>query len=119
MASTRNKNTRGNYGLETRGYKLCENYTLYENSQYGSAYDTKLPGCGFTPGQIPGDKLSKNSTEIESFLFGINSTNLVNPQGPLFPQLNNLKSVDLFEKAPVIIPEPLVVEKSQRPYPSH
>ena len=115
MASTRNKNTPGNYCLEQREYKQSENYTLYPNSQYGAAYDTKLPGVGLLAGQIPGNKLSHNAEDTESFLFGINSTNLVNPAPILVPELAQIDSVNIYEKGPVYIPEPLVVEKNQRP----
>jgi hypothetical protein len=118
MASTRNINTRGNYNLEMRNYVLNENYTLYPNSQYGAAYDTKMPGYGINPGQIPGNKLSNNSTNIESFLFGINSTNLVNPAPPLYPEFKNLETANFIQKRDVIMPEPLVQEKNQRPFPS-
>ena len=58
MASTRNRNTPGNYNLEQREFKQSENYTLYPNSQYGAAYNTRLPGNGLLPAQIPGNKLS-------------------------------------------------------------
>ena len=49
MASTRNKNTPGNYCLEQREYKESSNYTLYPNSQYGAAYNTRLAGNGLNP----------------------------------------------------------------------
>jgi hypothetical protein len=118
MASTRNLNTRGNYNLEQREYKQMENYTLYPNSQYGAAYDTKLPGNGVNPAQIPWNQLSNNAPDIESFLFGINSTNLVNPAGPLYPELKTLDTANFFTKGPVLMPEPLTVEKNQRPFPT-
>jgi hypothetical protein len=117
MASTRNINTPGNYCLEMRNFKLSETYTLYPNSQYGAAYHTNLPGVGLLPGQVPGDKLSYNSSDIESFLFGINSTNLVNPAPCFVPELKTLKSVNVYPKQPVYLPEPLVLDKNQRPYP--
>jgi len=117
MASTRNINTPGNYCLEQREYKNMEQYTLYKNSQYGEAYKTRLPGNGVNPGQIPKDKLSYNAVEIESFLWGINSTNLVKPAGPLVPELKNLKTQNFFTSAPVFMPDNLVVEKHQRPFP--
>jgi hypothetical protein len=117
MASTRNRNTPGNYCLEQREYKNSEQYTLYPNSQYGAAYNTRLPGNGLNPAQIPWNKLSYNAPDIESFLFGINSTNLVNPAAPLVPELANLSSANIFEREPVFIPEPLVIEKNQRPFP--
>ena len=42
MASTRNKNTPGNYCLQQRNYNLSNNYTLYPNSQYGYANYLKI-----------------------------------------------------------------------------
>jgi hypothetical protein len=117
MASTRNINTPGNYCLEQKQYKNSENYTLYTNSQYGSAYNTKLPGNGLLAGQIPWNKLSYNSSDIESFLFGINSTNLVNPSPCFVPEFTKLQFVNIYDKTPIYIPEPLVIEKNQRPFP--
>jgi len=117
MASTRNKNTPGNYCLEQREFKHSENYTLYPNSQYGAAYNTRLPGNGFNPAQIPWNKMSYNAPDIESFLLGINSTNLVNPAPCFVPELAQLNSVNIFEKGTIYMPEPLVIEKNQRPFP--
>jgi hypothetical protein len=117
MASTRNNNTFGNYLLQQRSYNESSQYLSYTNSANGYAYDTQLPGNGILTGQMPWNKLSNNAADIESFLFGINSTNLVNPEPPLVPELNQLTSVNIFEKEPVFIPEPLVVQKNQRPFP--
>lgn len=117
MASTRNRNTPGNYCLEEKQYKHSENYTLYPNSQYGAAYDTKLPGNGLLPAQIPWNKLSYNAPDIESFLFGINSTNLVNPAPCLVPELAKINSANIYKTPKTYIPEPLVIEKNQRPFP--
>jgi hypothetical protein len=117
MASTRNRNTPGNYNLEQTEYRQSENYTLYANSQYGAAYNTRLPGNGLMPAQIPWNKMSYNAADIESFLLGINSTNLVNPAPCFVPELKKLDSTNIYEKGPTLMPEPLVVEKSQRPFP--
>jgi hypothetical protein len=117
MASTRNRNTPGNYGLEQREYRQSENYTLYPNSQYGAAYNTRLPGVGLLPAQIPGNKLSYNAADTESFLFGINATNLVKPMPCFVPEITKLSSANIYEQGPVFIPEPLVIEKNQRPFP--
>ena len=115
MASTRNKNTPGNYCLQQSEYAHSRQYTIYKNSASGEAYDTKLPGNGFLPGQVPWNKLSSNSADIESFLFGINSTNLVNPAGPLYPELKQIDTANFFEKKSTHMPDPLAVEKFQRP----
>lgn len=117
MASTRNKNTPINYKLQQNQFHHSVDYTTYKYSQYGEAYNTRLPGNGLNPAQIPGNKLSYNSTNIESFLFGINSTNLVQPAPTLVPELTQLSSANIFEKGPVYIPEPLIIEKNQRPFP--
>jgi len=117
MASTRNINTPGNYNLEQREFKQSETYTLYPNSQYGAAYNTRLPGNGLLPAQIPWNKMSYNAPDIESFLLGINSTNLVNPAPCFVPELAKLDSTNIYEKGPIFIPEPLVIEKNQRPFP--
>jgi len=118
MASTRNKNTYGNYALEQKQYSQNAQYTLYANSQYGEAYNTCLAGNGLNPGQMPWTTMSNNAPDIETFLFGINSTNLVNPTPPmLVPQLKCLNSANLFERSTIFIPEPLTIEKHQRPLP--
>jgi hypothetical protein len=116
MASTRNRNTSGNYCLEIKELKQSENYMLYPNSQYGSAYNTRLPGNGLMPAQIPWDKLSYNASDTESFLFGINSTNLINPAPCFVPEISKLESANIFNKNKTLIPEPLIIEKNQRPY---
>jgi hypothetical protein len=117
MASTRNINTPGNHCLEQKKSIQTENYTLYPNSQYGAAYNTTLPGNGLLPAQIPWNKMSHNAADTESFLFGINSTNLVNPAPCFVPEITKLKSTNIYEKGPIFIPEPLVIEKNQRPFP--
>lgn len=117
MASTRNKNTQGNYCLEQKKYNQFENYTLYPNSQYGSAYNTRLAGNGLLAGQLPWTKLSYNAPDTESFLFGINSTNLVNPAPCFVPEIAKLETTNIFDKGVTYIPEPLVIERGQRPFP--
>lgn len=116
MASTRNINTPGNYCLQQRNYCLSKEYTLYPNSQYGYAYDTQLAGNGLLPGQIPADRLSSNSNDIESFLFGINSTNLVNPAPCFHPQLTHNTSFNIYKNEPVLMPSSLTLTP-QRPFP--
>jgi hypothetical protein len=117
MASTRNKNTPGNYCLQQKEYSDSSRWTLYENGAFGQAYDTKLSGNGLNPGQLPWNTLSRNPADIESFLFGINSTNLVNPAPNLTPELKCLTTANVFKMPDVIMPVPLVVPKGQRPFP--
>lgn len=117
MTSTRNKNTPGNYCLSQRDYDHSRQYVMYENSAYGYAYDTKMPGNGLNPGQFPVSTLSENPINIESFLWGINSVNLTNtnPNPVIIPELKCLPSVNLYKNVPTLMPDPMVILKKQRP----
>ena len=117
MASTRNKNTPSDYCLQQRAYAQGRQETIYKHSAYGEAVDTKWAGNGLNPGQLPWNTMSHNAADIESFLFGVGSTNLVNPQPCLTPELKQLSTANVYEKDPTYIPEPLVMEKNQRPFP--
>ena len=46
MASTRNKNTPGNYCLEQKEYTRAMHWELYPNASSGVAYSTGIPGNG-------------------------------------------------------------------------
>lgn len=117
MASTRNNNTPGDYRLQQKQFKESMQYNEYVNSQYGEAYSTAIPCLGITPSHMPRNTLSSNPIDIESTLFGINSTNLVNPQPEVKPQLKTVPMKSYFEKTPLIMPKNLVVYKNQRPFP--
>jgi hypothetical protein len=121
MASTRNKNTCGDYYLERQQDTIIMDNRLYENRRL--AYHTAFPDAGINVGHMPNTVLSNNATDLESSLFGIGSTNLT--QAPLketdaphrnpHQWLKKLPSVAFFERMPVYMPEPLVIEKNQRP----
>ncbi len=115
MASTRNRNTPGNYCLEQKRYAGMIQWNLYENGSSGRAVDDKLAGNGLNPGQMPWDSLSGNPADIESFLRGIGSTNLVQRAPDLTPELKRLDSAHVFQKSPVIMPIPQAIAKHQRP----
>jgi hypothetical protein len=72
---------------------------------------------GVTPSHMPRQIFSNNSIDIESALFGINSTNMVTPQAPVVPQLVKLPEISYFNRMPFILPNPLVIENNQRPFP--
>lgn len=117
MASTRNKNTKSDYCLQQRSYQSSRNYINYNYSQYGHAYDPAIPCVGYMPSHMPRDTLSSNPVEIESALFGINSTNLVEAQEPIIPKLRTVPMKQYFQRVPLIMPKSLVIENNQRPFP--
>ena len=77
MASTRNNNTQRDYCLQQRTFHKAYDYELYKYKRL--AYDTRLPCFGINVGYMPNNTLSCNAVNTESFLYGINSTDLVNP----------------------------------------
>jgi len=117
MASTRNKNTPGDYSLEQRNNFLISEYKTNEGSSYGAPLETHFSGDGLLMGRIAPANLSNNSCDIESQLFGIGATNLVTPKAPVDPMIRQLNSLSIIHRLPVLVPEPLVVERNQRPYP--
>ena len=77
-----------------------------------------LAGDGLIQGHLPDTELAKNPNDIESFLFGIGSTNLVNPQTPVNPELKKHDSLSIVDrKVPLIMPKDLILEADQRPFP--
>ena len=115
MASTRNKNTPGNYQLEKHAYTKRHDMLMYNNAPQGQAYQTNLPGDGLLPGRIAASSLSQDSCNVESFLFGIGSTNLETPKPALEFKPYYLDSLNVIEKKKTILPEPFGIEKNQRP----
>ena len=115
MAATRNKNSPGNYYLEVRDTLLQRVYEV--NPIYAMPTLEAFPTLGYRPTHMSRDSLASNGIDIESSLFGINSTNLVQPETAVRPQLKTLPDVTFFKTLPLIMPKPLVMENSQRPYP--
>jgi hypothetical protein len=115
MASTRSKNTIGNYSLEKNAYSNQENYTIFENGFSGRAYETYFAGNGLLHGRISATELSTNACDIETMLRGIGSTNLEITNTPIVPQIRNIESLNVITKLPVYIPSKLVIEPNQRP----
>ena len=115
MASSRNKNTSGNYALEQYSYNRQIDYSTYLNSSCGQAHLNHFAGNGLLMGKRPHTELSHNPTDIEGILYGIGSTNLVNPMTTPVAQLKRLNSLDICDRTPVIIPSPFAMQSGQRP----
>jgi|TARA_Y100000389_G_scaffold65610_1_gene61725 hypothetical protein len=117
MASTNLKNCKGMYDLEQREKRQFADYLQYKQKKV--PVESTLPGLGLNVGNmIPGyyfNVLSNNTCEIESDLYGIGSSNLVNPKKQLNPSLNTLNETTIMKKPELLMPEPFVVERYQRP----
>jgi hypothetical protein len=112
MASTRSKNTPGDYSLETTKYSSSINYNTYNS--YGVPISTFFSSDGLLHGRIASENLSGNSCDIESMLRGIGSTNLVNPLPTISPDIKTLNSLSIIDRLPVFVPRPLQIEPNQR-----
>jgi len=112
MASTRDINSPENYRLEQWALEKQKEYMPYKS--YATPRSTMFAGDGLLFGRVGNDQLSNNAVEIETFLYGIGSNNLVNPKGPVVAEIKTLPSLDIFNKSPVILPKPLVTEPGQR-----
>jgi hypothetical protein len=115
MASTRNRNTPGNYEFEQRINNQHNDYMAFEKSSfYGTVPTTYFPGQGLIGMKTAGLNLASNSADIESQLFGIGSTNLVEHRVPVTPDVYQLDSLNVAYKAPVIVPAPFAPRPNQR-----
>jgi hypothetical protein len=116
MASTRNRNTPGDYQSEQAKNTDHSAYFSYEHSShYAVPTQTHFPGNGLIGMKSAHRNLSQNYCDIESQLFGIGSTNLVSPQGTVDAHIHTLKSLNIADKTPLILPAPLVAQPNQRP----
>jgi len=112
MASTRNKNSPGDYKLEQNINTHIDSYSTLRSSTY--AFENYLAGDGLLAGKNPRESICTNYCDVESELFGIGTSNLVKPKPPVVPSFNPIKSLNVIDRTPVFIPQPLIVEKGQR-----
>lgn len=112
MASTRNKNTPGDYQLEQKAYVSSFSNIMDMTKQ--TPYQKTLPGNGLLQGKVASRDLANNYTDIESTLFGIGSTNLVQPLPSVVPDIHPLPSLNIIDKIPMIVPDLIFVDTKQR-----
>lgn len=116
MTSTRNKNMLSDYKQEQSINNRIMDNNIYINSSYGKPLEEHIPSVGYIPSHMSRDTFSNNSVDIESSLYGIGSSNLVEPCKPVNPSMKNIYLKEWFERPnSVIMPYPLIYENNQRP----
>ena len=115
MASTRSKNNEGDYHLEQNANSSRCDYLTSQINHFGNPTSTYFAGDGLLQGRVAPQNLAGNPFDIESQLFGIGTSNMVKPKEPVNPNIHNLKSLNVIDRLQVMVPEPLIVEKGQRP----
>lgn len=117
MASTHLKNTHQMY-CQDRARQDRLKLTILDNENI--LKKSCIPDLGILVGPMHSGYnhhlLSNNTTDIESNLFGIGSTNLAKPKSSIFkPSINNRNTCSFFERPHLVLPNDLVVENNQRP----
>lgn len=117
MSSTRNKNTIGDYKQEHQSYRRIIEYNSYKNSSYGTPMDADvcIPTIGPMPSNVSRETFADNAIDVESMLRGTGETNLVFPKQKTVPQTNSILHKSFFERPTVELPEPMILERFQRP----
>lgn len=113
MSSTRLKNQKGEYRLQQHVNQ--DIYINRINDMKRVAKTNVFPQKGINVGFMPNQTLSYNPIDIENDLFGIRSTDLVNERQPNNPSLKSLPDGQFYTPLETYLPEPLVIEKNQRP----
>ena len=115
MTDTRKKSQKGDYDLEQSfNFGVVDYYANSEN-RMGCPVNTYFPGNGLVGQKVSRVNLANNSCDIETMLRGTGTCNMVQSQNPIVPDLKQLKMLNLFETQPLQLPEPMVVQKGQRP----
>jgi len=116
MASTRNRNTAGDFRQEQMAKEKFSNYYSYEKSNfYGVPETSYFAGNGLGCAKVAHRNLSSNYCDIETQLFGIGSTNLVNPMPEVKPDIYQLKTAHIADKLPVVAVSKFTPDANQRP----
>tara|TARA_B100001093_G_C26781547_1_gene994855 strand:+ start:1044 stop:1415 length:372 start_codon:yes stop_codon:yes gene_type:complete len=117
MASTRLRNSPGQYCIDQQREHLERQYLVYKGKKVPDR--SYLPGFGINAGNMAGAYnhkiLSNNTPDLESYLFGIGASNLVKPNNKPPMLINKMDDIKFFNQTDAIMPTPLVIENRQRP----
>ena len=115
MACTRDNNSWGNYYLEAKGKRKIRDSILFENAPNGHASVCAFPMYG-NPSKLPADNLAKNHVDIETYLLGIGSNDLVQKRGELYPQFIKQPTIQFFDQKACVLSPGVSIQKNQRPF---
>ena len=117
MTDTSLKNSRGWYcqGQHALQHQFDHNMWKYKCISENTAFPCMGINMPMMTNGYNNNILSRNASDIESALFGIGSTNLVKPKAPVIPDLNCQRNIKFFNRLQTYLPEPLVIQKYQRP----
>jgi hypothetical protein len=118
MASTRTRNTIGDYNLQQSINTHIQTYALYKNGSSGAPHIENMPGDGLGNVGIRGYRQADNQVDIESFLRGTGTADLVNGKyWVITPELRTVPTLNVFNKDRVIAPSIHLPPAFDRPWP--
>ena len=117
MASTREINDPSRFCQEQKSLHDVHQHLMwkYRTVPFMSAFPTAGINMPRMNNGYINNVLSNNACDIESSLLGIGSSNLINKKPIVVPKLNKLKNAKYFDRPNIYMPDPLVIEKNQRP----
>ena len=105
----------GEYKMEQQMNRNLTQYNVYKNSAQGTPWETHIPEIGWMPSNVSRETFATNAVDVESMLRGTGESNLVDPKSTTVPQTVAVPYKSFFERPEVVNPEPLVLERFQRP----
>lgn len=111
------KNSPGQYCLKQNEMEKQNEYLLNNKGQ--TPAESKMPDLGINVGNMRGgfytNVLSENASDIESTLFGIKQRDLTKEPEKKSFILKKIGTQEFFKTPRVFVPEPLVIQRNQRP----
>jgi len=105
----------GDYNMEHRMYERLYDYK--HNTMFATTPMTCLPGDGLIGMKATPREFTENYADVESYLFGIRANDMTNPgmYNGFKPEFKEVKSLNVRDKYPRMLPDPLVLQPGQRP----
>ena len=117
MASTSLKNLPGHYKQDQKAEHINREYLVYKHKKV--PLKSALPDFGINMGNMAGgythNIISNNTPDLESYLFGIGTSNLVKPFVKPYEDINQLNNIPFYGKPGYCMPKPMIIENRQRP----
>lgn len=108
----------GDYECELRRHEYQITYFAQPGDHYyGRPTTTYLPGNGLLAGRVNALELANNAIDMDTWLKGIGTCDMTGTR-PVTrdtqPDLRYLQTLDIYQRCPTVIPDPLIVERNQR-----
>ena len=110
MAGTRNKQMYSDFKINTKEQDQIADWQTTETVLYSPSYP-----CGVNVQKMPANRLSTNSVDIESSLYGIGANNYMFPVSQPTPELTTLPTKKFYKIPDLYIPILPPYLQAQRP----